>query len=258
MLNTNGRRRIIAVLGGDEQSRNALKEVRRWQATLRCRVELMLVWDAVLHRHTEREREVERLCAWARAEAELRVEPEAVVACAAEEVTAQLVQLHATRRDLVVCPGSQDPATSIAALPVHALWSSAAACGASMLLSNSARPVRRVLVVTDGSARTLPVLQSAFALADDFDIQLSHVDTLRMRASVPDDLPATTRPLTPAGRSAQAYTRLVHGLVRAIQRAQHDVRPDVLLLGASAEEGGGLASALCATPMPCSALIVPL
>ncbi|HEX6243410.1 MAG TPA: hypothetical protein VFZ61_21000, partial [Polyangiales bacterium] len=60
------------------------------------------------------------------------------------------------------------------------------------------------------------------------------------------------------GRSVQVYTRLVHGLVSAIRRAQHDVRPDVLLVGASAAEGSGLASALCATSMPCSVLMVPL
>lgn len=261
MLNLGRKRRIVAVVGRDEQSRSALVDAGAWQRSFSCSVRVILVTDAGIPSSSPGE--ADRFCRWAGQKAQLDLGSDNVVACRAPDIVAHFEDATTPYTDLVVCPGSVDLSTAMGTVAIHALWSQAAPLGASLLLSRrKASAMRRVLVVTDGTPRTLPVLQMAFELADHFDVQLSHLDSLRVPSMGTPSGPGLDELMrlrgTKATDSAQKYLQVVHGLVETVNRAQHDVRPDLLLMGASVDDGGGVASALSSASLPCSVLIVPL
>jgi hypothetical protein len=234
---------------------NGPADVGRWQHAFGCSVQVLLIAEPTRSRAPSDE--VLRFCAWAASEAKLELLPRDVVACSPADFLPHFETITAIEPDLVVCPGSPDLSAAIGAIPVHGVWSRVASLNVSLLLSRGHAAMHRVLVVTDGTPRTLPVLQTAFELAEYFNVQLSHLDTLRVPA-----LWGLRRELerkgTGASEGSQKYLRVVRGLVAAVNRAQHNVRPDVLLMGASVFHGGGTASALSSTLLPCSVLIVPL
>jgi hypothetical protein len=113
--------------------------------------------------------------------------------------------------------------------------------------------------VSDGTLRTLSVLQAALDLAELFNVHLSHVDThvvlpfWRQESRV-----ASWESAGDSVRPAASYLTALHTIIDTVKRAPRSQRPDLLLVGAPVTECDATVSALSAALLPCSLLVVPL
>lgn len=247
--------RIIGLSGYDKQSRQALVSIGQWQRALSARVQLVLLREAIKERSYTLD--VNRFSAWAQ-EAQLELEQKDIRTCSTDELELLLRDLLRSSADLLVVPGSRDLSAVVGTLPIHALWRRVVALGGKVLLSCGEPVMRNVLVVSDGSPRTHPVLNAAFDLAAAFDVHLSHLDARLVFPLANQEVRAAQGAGAYTADGQHSYLSALHVVVDTVRRAPRKVRPDLLLVGAPAEDGGATASALACSLLPCSVLLVPL
>lgn len=248
--------RIVAIAGRDEQSSSMLASIGVFQRAIGCKVQVVLVRDGATPRWTSSE--IELFCQWVSQRAKLKTSPADVIACGTADIAGRLPEILPPETALVACPGSSDLSSAVNAVPLHAVWSRAAALDAGLLLCMGRLDLRRVLALNDGSPRTLPVADAATALAAHFDVQLSHLNGAQVPALWRSrGVHSDHAELGPNDVGLHTYLRVVHALVAALDRSRGEVSPDLLVVGAAAHDGGGTVSALASSRLPCSLLIAP-
>jgi hypothetical protein len=241
-------RRILCVTSRSEVARDVLAHVSAWQRALACRVRVLLVLDASRTSSPA----LERFQRWASRETNVSVDLDDLSTCTSSEFFANLDTVQLDRGDLVVTSGQRDVASELDAVPLRGLWSSALRRGACLLIVRDSSPPRRTLVVTDGTARTLPVTSTALELAERFDLQPSYFDSMR----VPLNRLALEARRAGPNLAACAYLRALAGLSVALNRARRESRADLLVAGASSSDEAA-ADLLLSAHLPCSVLVVP-
>lgn len=250
-------RHIVALVGCDRQSRRALTQLVRWQQALEARVHVLRVAGSPAA--PDSPLDLDRFHAWMNHTAQLGRMQLRVSSCSIQELPQALPKAIGDETDLLLLPGSPDLSAVAATLPVHVAWSRVAALGGKILLGRGEPVLRRAMVVSDGTPRTLSVLQAAFDIAELFDAHLSHVDTRVVLPSWRQEPRASS--WTPAGdceQPAARYLTALHAIIDTVKRAPRSQRPDLVLVGAPATESDATVSALAAALLPCSLMVVPL
>jgi nucleotide-binding universal stress UspA family protein len=168
---------------------------------------------------------------------------------------------------LVVCPAPSDSASEVASISLRRMWGRAVRMSEPLLVARSAITPRRVLVVTDGTARTLPVLRLAFELSERMDASLGYLDAMRIPLLRPAQLGGTRAPQrvhaslqSAAGSVAGDGSNLAHahaawGLAAVMAKASARERADVLVVGVAAGDQDTVEKII--ETAPCSVLAVP-
>jgi len=231
---------------------------RAWQKAFGWSVRIVFVSNATAARAETAD--VLSFHQWAVREAGLDLAMTDVFACTGESFPAAFASATGTSTDLVVCPGSADCSTELGTISLRGLWHRAAQHGAALLVARQALAPRRILVATDGTSRTLPVLKLAFELGEHLDAQLSYFDSLRIPlhrilAAKLAGGPASLQRVAAAPSTGGQYLRAVFGLAGAMARAGKGVRADLVLVGVSPRDHATADDLFAA--LPCSVLAVP-
>jgi nucleotide-binding universal stress UspA family protein len=267
MFGGDGRRRIVCVVGTDADSVGTLRRVRAWQSVWRCAVRaVFLVSDEL---PPERTPNAAWLQGWAEREAGLAIAAKDVLVCRFSELPAMFEQCAGMLASLVVCPAASDSATEIAGLSIRTMWARAARLRVPLLVARSAMVPPRVLVVTDGTARTLPVLRLAFELSENMQASLSYLDTMRIplargphplggsrsrsKRSYENLLSAASSVAVDDGPSS--YARTAYGVAAIMAKASARERADILVVGVAATDQDTVEKVI--DTAPCSVLAVP-
>jgi len=257
MSNLGRRRQLLCVVGRDEASRQALLQARGWQQAFGLSVRVVLVSDAVAA--PDESANFSRFQTWAGREAGLDLSAEDVFGCSGQTFSVVFQSAVGSTTDLVVCSGAPDCATELGTVSLRGLWHRTAESGAALFVARDARPPRRILVATDGTSRTLPVLKLAFDLGERLDAQLSYFDSLRIpihhgRATkVAGQVSLRPAELEPS--QVARYLRAVYGIAGAMARAGKDHRADLVLVGVA--PGDHVTADNLFAALPCSVLAVP-
>jgi len=257
MSNLGRRRQLLCVVGRDEASRQALLQARAWQQAFGLDARVLLVSDAVSA--AEESGNLYSFQSWAGRETGLDLSAEDVFGCSGDTFSAVFQSAAGSTTDVVVCSGAPDCATELGTVSLRGLWHRTAECGAALFVARDARPPRRILVATDGTSRTLPVLKLAFELGERLDAQLSYFDSLRIpiqqgrRAKSTDLVSLDQRDGEP--RHVAGYLHAMYGIASAMARAGQDHRADLVLVGVA--PGDHITADNLFTALPCSVLSVP-
>jgi nucleotide-binding universal stress UspA family protein len=267
MFGGDGRRRIVCVTGTDADSLGALRRVRSWQRAWRCGVRtVFLVSDEL---PPERTPDAAWYQAWSEREAGLEVAPKDVLVCRFSDLPSTFERCAGMLASMIVCPAASDSATEVAGLSMRTMWARAARLRVPLLVARSPMVPPRVLVVTDGTARTLPVLRLAFELGENMNASLSYLDAMRIplsrgphplcgsrsrtRRSYENLLSAASSISFDDGPTS--YARTAYGLAAVMAKASVRERADLLVVGVSVMDQDTLEKVI--DTAPCSVLAVP-
>jgi nucleotide-binding universal stress UspA family protein len=255
------RRRILCISGCDENSLIALKRTRDWQRAFHCPVRALFVVTPDLP--ASRALDAAWFRWWAAREAALDIALDDIIVCGEETFPKALAQAAGMLTSLIVCPAASDEPVEVNCAPPGRLWPKIARMGVPLFVARSAVSPPRVLVVSDGTPRTLPVLEAAFDLGQYMSAALSYLDTLRIRISSDERVLPAARALAlqPGMASGFAhdvehpYRRAARSIASVMAQAGMRESADILVVGIAPSDAESVEQ--IARASPCSVLAVP-
>lgn len=258
--------RILVVCGRDDASILALRRAASFVSMLGARLAVLFLVpdDTPAARYPDRAfllRFAEQASGLVLGTSDVEVAPAAAIG-------ARLAREEASPPALVLCPAAADCTSEAGSLNLRSLWARTARLAAPLLVTRRDVHPRRVVVASDGTPRTLPVLERAFALAGHEHSPLTYVDTMRIPLMVPRDLwpeeRARPRPIVRLSEGDGVGSLATHaarvpgapiGALPRIAKVCARLRADTLVVGASAQESH-VAEELIES-VSCSVLVVP-
>jgi nucleotide-binding universal stress UspA family protein len=258
------RRRIVCVAGRDDASLVALNRTREWQKAWGgvVRAVFLTCPDAPPARTPDKA----WFQCWAASKAALVLAMRDIMLCDVGSLSTTLDDALGGLAGLMVFPASSDASTEIARVSLRMMWSKAARLQVPLLIARRSVSPRRILVVTDGTARTLPVLTTAFELGEHSQGSLAYLNasalpvlgpcgerTPHARAQARSGIPALSAHRSRA--QLRGYESAARGV--AVRMAQVGAREhaDILVLGMGRTDTSTLDE--IARTAPCSVLAVP-
>ena len=259
------RRRIVCVAGRDDDSLAALGRTREWRQAWGGTVRAVFLTSS--DTPPSRMPDADWFQCWAASKTALVLAARDIVVCDVGNLSSVLDDAMGGLAGLLVCPAPSDPSTEIARVSLRMMWSKAARLSVPLLIARRTVTPRRILAITDGTPRTLPVLHAAFELGQHTAASLAHLNA----SSIPIGRPAGPRPVheraraaglripSAAGESVQpglsGYERATYGLARRMARAGVKEHADMLVIATSLSDQLGIDEIV--RTAPCSVLAVP-
>jgi nucleotide-binding universal stress UspA family protein len=259
------RQNIVCFAGRDDDSIVALARARAWKEAWGWSVRAVFLTSSGMP--PSRTPDASWFQCWAASKAALPLAMRDIQVCSADEMSETFDRAASASTGLIVCPASADASTEVGSISLSMMWRCAARLRVPLFVARRDVLPRRVLVVTDGTARTLPVLELAFELGEHMSASLSYLDTLRipivnarqpLRAKEALGLRAIVCSLaqvSTAGSAATRYALAAHGLLANMTRAGVGEQADILVVGIPPADHGAAEEIIRAAP--CSVLAVP-
>jgi hypothetical protein len=241
------RQNIVCFAGRDDDSIVALARARAWKEAWGWSVRAVFLTSSGMP--PSRTPDASWFQCWAASKAALPLAMRDIQVCSADEMSETFDRAASASTGLIVCPASADASTEVGSISLSMMWRCAARLRVPLFVARRDVLPRRVLVVTDGTARTLPVLELAFELGEHMSASLSYLDTL-LRAIV-----CSLAQVSTAGSAATRYALAAHGLLANMTRAGVGEQADILVVGIPPADHGAAEEIIRAAP--CSVLAVP-
>ena len=181
MLHDDERRRIVCVAGRDDDSLVALRRIRDWQGAWGFGVRALFVTGAT--EPLDPIQEAGGFRRWAERKASLALADSDVTVCDAENCAAMLDHATDERTGLIACPTPTDMSSPIARISLRTVVDRALALRVPLLTCRHYVYPRRLLVVADGTHKTLPTLRMAFDLAQHLGATMSYLNAFCIRSA---------------------------------------------------------------------------
>jgi hypothetical protein len=264
MFDGDRRRRIVCVAGRDDDSLAALSRTREWRQAWGGTVRAVFLTSS--DTPPSRMPDADWFQCWAASKTALVLAARDIVVCDVGSLSTALDDALGGLAGLLVCPAPSDPSTEIARVSLRMMWLKAARLQVPLLIARRSVSPRRILVITDGSPRTLPVLTVALELGQYTSASLAYLNA-SLIPMAPTGAGASlarqrTRashiPSAAAGSLAEELTgsgRATYGLAVRMARAGIREHADILVIGASISDQIGIDEIVRIAP--CSVLAVP-
>jgi nucleotide-binding universal stress UspA family protein len=256
---------ILCLTACDQDSLLVLERARALSSSLGCPLHVIVVVPEGTPRETRLE--ASWFQRWAEQGVGLQIAREHLTLCLPSELSRTLEAASSKSFRMLVCPPLGPDSSEFKRVDFRALWACAARLEVPLLVARRTVQARRILAVSDNTARTLPVLTAAFELAGSLDAPLSYVEAMRVRmANVRDVLPPKPRQAARSGRKASHAAHAltlrsesepppIHGLAKSLVRAGYREQADVLVVGVCPSDPDIADDILRSAP--CSVLAVP-
>jgi nucleotide-binding universal stress UspA family protein len=203
---------------------------------------------------------------WAASKAALVLTMRDIMLCDVGSLSTTLDDALGGLAGLVVFPAPSDASTEIARVSLRMMWFKAARLQVPLLIARRSVTPRRILVITDGTARTLPVLTTAFELGEHSQASLAYLNASSLplvgprgeRMSHPLSREKSRIPTVAAHRSRaqlRGYEFAARGVSVRMAQAGEREHADMLVLGLGRTDASTLDE--IARTAPCSVLAVP-